>query len=440
MTSKELLSSAKDVLALNDHGTWTQPAPAIYPNQWLWDSCFIAIGLCHYNPERAIREMRTLFAGQWQNGMVPHQVFHSHDYRSGARTWQSDLSPLAPPTTATSGITQPPLLAEAIWRIGEKLSPIKRKKLFEEFFPKLVAHHEWLYRERNPHGEGLVLLVHPWESGMDDSPPWVDELRYHHTPLWISTIEKLRVHRLLDVLRQDVQQSGLQNRMSTLDALRLFDVVRRMKRKKYESNQILRRALFSIEDLCFNSILIRNNAILQDISRSIRTPLPKELRSQFTKATKALETLWDPISEQYFSRNFSTGEFLANPTVATLLPLYSRAISPERAKQLVATLNDKAAYATPYALPTVPKSSTRFRETHYWQGPVWLNINWLIIDGLTYYGFTKEAALLRKKSIAMIKKSGFREYFSPIDGHGAGAADFAWTAALTIDLLENKKQ
>ena len=71
---------------------------------------------------------------------------------------------------------------------------------------------------------------------------------------------------------------------------------------------------------------------------------------------------------------------------------------------------------------------------------MWININWLIIDGLEHYGFTKEAQVLRKKSLTMVKKSGFREYFSALDGHGAGAADFSWTAALAIDLLKNKKE
>jgi hypothetical protein len=46
------------------------------------------------------------------------------------------------------------------------------KEYLERLFPKLGAWHEYLYRERDPEGEGLVYIRHPWESGMDNSPMW----------------------------------------------------------------------------------------------------------------------------------------------------------------------------------------------------------------------------------------------------------------------------
>jgi hypothetical protein len=38
----------------------------------------------------------------------------------------------------------------------------------------------------------------------------------------------------------------------------------------------------------------------------------------------------------------------------------------------------------------------------------------------------------------MVAKSGCYEYFDPLTCAGAGAANFSWTAALTIDLLKSK--
>jgi len=37
----------------------------------------------------------------------------------------------------------------------------------------------------------------------------------------------------------------------------------------------------------------------------------------------------------------------------------------------------------------------------------------------------------------MVFKSGCAEYFNPLTGEPAGAKDFSWTAALTIDLLKS---
>jgi glycogen debranching enzyme len=84
----------------------------------------------------------------------------------------------------------------------------------------------------------------------------------------------------------------------------------------------------------------------------------------------------------------------------------------------------------------VPLSSPQYSELKYWQGPTWININWLIIDGLRRYGYQKEALELKKRTLDLVKKSGFSEYFSAKDASPAGASNFSWTAALIIDLLK----
>src|SRR5579862_945804 len=93
----ELLEGAKAVLALNDRGKWTIPHGNLYPHQWLWDSCFIAIGLRHLDVERAQMELRSLLRGQWSNGMLPHMIFNpvANDKKSRQKE-QSHLSPYAP--------------------------------------------------------------------------------------------------------------------------------------------------------------------------------------------------------------------------------------------------------------------------------------------------------------------------------------------------------
>ena len=55
---------------------------------------------------------------------------------------------------------QPPLLAWA-WRIavGDPAGE-----------PRIGAHHEWLARNRDLEGDGLLWIVQPDESGLDSSP------------------------------------------------------------------------------------------------------------------------------------------------------------------------------------------------------------------------------------------------------------------------------
>jgi glycogen debranching enzyme len=85
----------------------------------------------------------------------------------------------------------------------------------------------------------------------------------------------------------------------------------------------------------------------------------------------------------------------------------------------------------------VPVNSSYFNPYRYWQGPTWVNTNWLIINGLRQYGYQAEAAVLKERTLKMVARNGFYEYFNPLNGKGAGAPNFSWTAALIIDLLKD---
>jgi hypothetical protein len=435
----DVLTSAAAVLTQNDQGAYTIPAAGLYPHQWLWDSCFIAIGLRHVDIERAQKEILSLLRGQWANGMLPHMIFAGDDlFRRDRNIWRSWLNPYAPDDIATSGITQPPVLAEAIVRIGEKLSRPERRTWYQQVYPALLAYHRWLYAERDPHGEGLVLQIHPYETGLDNTPPWISQLRQHNRPWWIAALEKLHADVLVNLVRRDTRRVPPGQRISNVEALLYYDTIRRLRRKQYNIDAILNRSLFAIEDLTFNCIFIRANSLLQRIARDIDQELPDEIKDRIKHTRSTLEQLWDAYSSQYYSRNFVTHKLIKEPTIATLMPLYAGSVTPERAAQLVKLLEDQQAFGPAYPIPTVPLSSSWFKARGYWQGSTWINTNWMIIDGLRRYGFNDHADALQESTIELVSRSGCYEYFSPLDGTPGGASDFSWTAALTIDLLATR--
>lgn len=432
-----LLKQASDVLKHNDRKLWTVPAGDLYPHQWLWDSCFIAIGLRHLNIERAQTELTSLLRGQWDNGMLPNIIFSHKAERRHVDLWRSWVSPYAPQDVATSGITQPPMLAEAVMRVGQKLKLPERRSWYKQMLKPLIRHHEWLYADRDPHKEGLVLLLHPYESGLDNSPPWISELRKHSMPLWISMFERLKLDSLINLFRRDTKYVPPGQRMSNIEAMAYWSALRRLRRKAYNSEALISRSLFAVEDLAFNSILIRANKCLGEIAKTAGHELPQQLLESMTKSETALEQLWNEVDGQYFSRSFVSHKLIEEPTIATLLPLYSGAISQERAARLVNLLKRRWMFSTSWPVPSVPLNSSYFDAYKYWQGPAWVNTNWLIIDGLKRYGYSEEAQVLQERSLQLVAKSGMYEYFNPLNGRPAGAANFSWTAALTIDLLKD---
>lgn len=437
----DLAVQLKAVLEMNDRGHYTQPAYGLYPHQWLWDSCFIAIGLRHLDPERAKAELLSLLRGQWHNGMLPNIIFRDDpQYRTDRNIWRSWLSPFAPNDITTTGITQPPMLAEAVMQVGAKLAWPERRSWYRQMYPALVAYHEWLYHERDPHHEGLALQIHPWETGLDNTPPWMAELHEHLLPFWIRMIKKFKIDKVINIFRRDTKSIPMDERFSAIEAVAMYDIQRRLRRKAYDINKILNHSLFTIEDLNFNCIFIRANTCLREIAKSIREELPEELEKRMHRTEKALEHLWDPYSGQYYSRDFITHQLLKVPSIATLLPLYAGTISQERAEQLVRLLENEHQFGPAYPVPSVPTDSFWFKSRGYWQGPTWVNTNWLIIEGLKRYGFKDHAAALTESTLEMVEKAGCSEYFDPLTGEAAGAHDFSWTAALTLDLLKTSKK
>lgn len=438
MDEAELLAQAQAVLQDNDRGSYTVPAADLYPHQWLWDSCFIAIGLRHVGVERAQTELRSLLRGQWANGMLPNIIFSpDKQYLRDRELWRSRVNPYAPSDVATSGITQPPMIAEAVLKIGQKLKMPERRSWYKEMLPHIIRYHEWLYAERDPHREGLILLIHPYESGLDNSPSWISELRKHSMPLWLSLMERLHLGGIIGLFRRDTHHAALTQRMDNIEAAAYWAAMHRLRRKAYNSEAIISRSLFTVEDLAFNCIFIRANQCLEEIAKVAGHNLPHSLVDRIKISREALEQLWDENSGQYFSRSFASHKLIEESSIAMLLPLYSGAVSKNRAPELLRALKRRSLFGTSWPVPSVPVSSTYFDPFRYWQGPAWINTNWLIIEGLKRYGFLMEAKVLQDRTINLVAKSGFYEYFNPLNAGPAGAPNFSWTAALIIDLLKN---
>lgn len=427
--SDVLIQAAKDVLAANDLGTSTKPAPDLYPHQWNWDSCFIAIGLSRYNPVRAAQELRSLLHGQWRNGLVPQIVFNplSGGYFPGPDVWQSERSPDAPKTVATSGITQPPVLATAalsIWRNADDQE--FAREFLREVYPKLRLYHSWMYEERDPDRSGLITVVHPWESGLDNSPPYLDAGRR------VNLTYKPQYERL------DLLHVAAKNRPTNKDYDLFVYLLEQMRAVDWDQKKYLNEAPLQVEDVLFNSVLCRANLDLADIADLLGED-SSEARTWHERTAAAMNSkLWSDDNTTYYSYDRVAGKLLQDETIAAFHSLYGRTATPERAQRLVdAHLHNAAKFwpagGTP--IPTTAMDSPWYNPENYWLGPVWVNTNWMVLRGLRDYGYSDLAESVAAGSLALVAKSGFREYFHPQTGEGFGTNTFSWSAALTIDLL-----
>jgi hypothetical protein len=433
----DLVRRARAVLDRNRAGTYTCPSVRLYPHQWLWDSCFTAIGVARFDPRRAADELRALFRGQWANGMLSHMIFADGSRDVGSRrVWRSRTRPGAPRDVATSCITQPPLAAIAVERVARALPRDERDAFVAELAPKLLGYHSWLFRERRIDGSALITLIHPWECGLDSTPPWMTALAAMRMPLWLQAAERLRLAPMLRGLRYDTRQLPASERASDDDGLRMLALAVHLSHYDFDLARIPRddRAVL-VEDVAFNAFFAAANRSLRDLVVDLHhldhLADFDDLDEHIDAHADALELLWHPPRGEYCSRHAVTHAPMTDRSIATFLPLLT---SDTHLDALVARLQDPAAYWPAYPVPSVPLEARHFQDRRYWAGPTWVNTNWAIVEALLVQGRDDVADDLRNRTLRLVEQAGFAEYFSPLDGSAHGAPEFSWTAALTIDL------
>jgi Trehalase len=426
----DLVEKAKAVLEANWLGHATSPSPRLYPHQWSWDAACIAMGYASWSQERGEQELRSLFSGQWRNGVLPHIVFTDDGrYFPGPEFWETERSPDAPEHPRTSGIVQPPIHATAVLQVYRRGSDRRRASAFlEELFPRLRAWHEYLYRERCRNADGLAEIWHPWESGMDNSPLWDDALAR-------MTFDATDVP---PYQRVDDRIADAAERPSDDEYDRYVYLVGLFRELSYEPSRIREAVPFALQPVLFNSLLVRSNRDLAEIARVVGSdPEPFETWADLTGG--GLESLWDEEQALYVDYDVVAQERVDVGTAAGLAPLFAGVPSSRQAERMVEHLAGSrvAVGTTGWAVTSLAPNNPGFQPTRYWRGPVWPILNWVLQRGLERYGYSDEAEQLRQGVIELGRRAGFWEHYNPLTGRGHGGGQFAWTAALVLDLLQD---
>jgi glycogen debranching enzyme len=418
-----LAERALEVLRRNDTGLFVKPGPRVYPFQWNWDSAFVAIGLAHVDPERGRAEVRSLLQGQWADGMVPHIVFHAHapEYSPGPELWASAECPQAP-AVPTSGLTQPPVLANAV-RTLHAVAP--DDDFLAEVLPAIDAWHAWLLRERDLDGSGLVTILHPWESA--DNAPRFDR-----------ALARVPLDDAGPIARSDRRHLDAVERPTDEDYRRYIAIVAALRRSGYRPSS-LAEAPFAYVDGCFNAVLAAAEADLAWLWRELGEDGRRADEAAYGLRA-ALANRWDDEATAYRDRDLHDGREAVTETVADVVPLYAGVPDERQARRIFeegiwSPNRFGPSPEAPWAVTTVSKSSPAFEARRYWRGPVWINVNWLLIRGLERCGLADEAAELTALTLRLVANSGFAEYYHPSTGEPLGSSDFSWSAALTLDLL-----
>ncbi|MEV4202275.1 MGH1-like glycoside hydrolase domain-containing protein [Micromonospora globbae] len=416
-------------------GNWehdhTVPSRTLYPHQWSWDSAFIAVGLAHVRPDRAWRELESLFRAQWADGRVPHIVFNPRlpvgAYFPGPEFWASDRADGAP-AAATSGLVQPPVHALTAWLAYRRAPSDAARAALARLYPRLVAQQRYLATRRDVGGGGLACVVHPWESGLDNSPAWDGPMAA--VPADVAVMRAYRRH--------DTRHAPAAHRPTDLDYARYVAIVAGYRDGGYRDDDLGRRHPFLVECPLFNAAAGAAEHALARIAPLVGAD-PGPHRERAAGITEALvRRLYDPRTGTFRPRDLRTGRLVPARTVLGLAPL----ILPDLPAPQVAAVVTEACSARfgvarqmDRPLPSYDRTAPDFEPLRYWRGPSWMNINWLVRRGLLAHGRADLADGLRRSMLGLVAGAGCHEYFHPDTGAGLGSPAFGWTAALVLDLL-----
>ena len=409
-------TEAARILRANDRGGYTIPTEGLYPFQWNWDSAFSAMGIATYDVDRAWRELELLYRGQWENGLLPHIVFHQSvdSYYPGPEVWGASHQP------PTSGISQPPLTATATCRILEQ-ARIKGQAADGEdraaaLYPKILALHDWWERERDPDLTGIVAVLHPWESGADNSPVWDGPLET--TPATGSTFE-----------RRDVALVDAAMRPRQWEYERYIYLVELYRSLGWDGARMWLKTPFKVADVALNAILMRDERDLIALAHMFGSSAERtRLAARAARRQAGFERLWHAKDRIFYSRDLVADRLIRIASHASFLPLWGGIEDSVRAAHLAGRLTDWISLCR-FGAPTMSPADPEFDQKRYWRGPVWAVVNWMLGEGAASYGFGDLAARLRRDTRALMARSGFSEYYDPLTGKGLGGGSFSWTAA-----------
>jgi len=370
----------------------------------------------HRNVQNSIADLRTMLQYQQPDGFIPEIIFWGEE-TSCAKKFLAKLfgKVFGYSRDEFTDITQMPMLPfalRAIWNATNDTT------LLKEFLPQIVAYYDWWENWRDPDGDGLVSIVHPWESGIDASPIYDPALRVKEQDqgkFW-------KTYPKFLLIQKDYRQKA-----------------------KWDMKKILDMELFNVEDVGVCSVYAAGWGVLSELASEYDQNLStrcKEKQLLFEKAI--LYKCWNPRLGRFVSFYHQGGEERVSyaETAQSLFPIMFETIPREMLDKVIATLQDPEKFWLPYPIPSVSKSEPSFnpnRNRLLWRGTTWPVLAWFVMEGLINNGREDVAKLLLDRWVELYLKNGIWEYYNPLTGEGLGEEGIGMSTII-IDMIERLKR
>lgn len=191
-----------------------------------------------------------------------------------------------------------------------------------------------------------------------------------------------------------------------------------------------------VESPDLNAYLCLQQEALAKMAAAIGEATDAEMWAQRTDAMaqRMIRLMWNKQAGLFLAKKDGTPINVRTPF--NLFPLITGRMPPEIAARLVAHLTDEKQFWPRYPVPTVALDDLKYNPVQMWRGPTWVNVNYLLIEGLQRCNYVELADELRRRTLEMmVGNEDIYEYYHPQTGEAPpkAASVFGWSSALFIE-------
>ncbi|MCL2917365.1 MGH1-like glycoside hydrolase domain-containing protein [Shewanella litorisediminis] len=374
---------------------------------WAWDSWKQAVALARFDTALAKSNVEAMFDYQFSAddpvrpqdaGNLPDAIFYNMGPERGGDggNWNERNG-------------KPPLAAWAVWEIHNQAPDLD---FIKHMYPKLVAYHQWWYRNRDHNGNGLA------EYGANAHPAHLHDGKANPKA----------------ILEAAAWESGMDNapRFDERDTLKVLE-------NRAADGRLLGYSL-SQESVDLNAYLFAEKRFLATLADALGdADDAKAWRADADALGKQIrEQMWDESSGFFYDLDSLTGKPLlgTGKGVEGWIPLWAGVATQQQADVMIRRQLSADTFGTLIPFPTVSADNGAFAPAKYWRGPVWLDQLYFALVGLEKYGAEDKAKALANRLFTqgqgILGQAPIRENYQPLTGEGLHATNFSWSASVIL--------
>ena len=177
--------------------------------------------------------------------------------------------------------------------------------------------------------------------------------------------------------------------------------------------------------------------IFDEIGNRIKADLWAEKAEKLEE--KIIENLYDKERNIFFDFSLTKNKKIDIVSPSSMLPLWADVkLGNNKEKEMIESylLNPELMFGN-IPFPSIAYNEPTYDTAHWWRGPTWLPIAWLMLEILQNYGYDSEYMTAVERLHGMlIKDKEMHELFNSQTGEGMGCKQQGWTCSVFIKLCE----